>query len=214
MIEKSMTFTELVSHYGLARSEGLVLRYLADAYRALRQTVPDAARTEELEDLTEWLGELIRQVDSSLLDEWEQLANPGVESDDQQLAFGADTPRPISANTRAFKVMIRNAMFKRVELASRKRWDDLAALGDGLESDDWADLLELYFDEYDEIGTGPDARGPGLFSVATEPTLWRVRQTLADPAGDHGWALIGEVNLAESDAAGEVVFDEFEIVEG
>jgi hypothetical protein len=56
--------------------------------------------------------------------------------------------------------------------------------------------------------------GPGLFSVAQEPTLWRVRQTLADPAGDHGWALIGEVNLAESDAAGEVVFDEFEIVEG
>ncbi len=93
MVEKSMTFAELVSHYGLARSEGgLVLRYLADAYRALRQTVPDSARTEELEDLTEWLGELIRQVDSSLLDEWEQLANPGVESDDQQLAFGADTP--------------------------------------------------------------------------------------------------------------------------
>ncbi len=158
-----------------------MLRYLADAYRALRQTVPDSARTEDLEDLTEWLGELIRQVDSSLLDEWEQLANPGVEADDQQIAFGADTPRPISANTRAFKVMVRNAMFKRVELASRQRWDDLAGLGDGLEAEDWADLLELYFDEYDEIGTGPDARGPGgLFSVATEPTLWRVRQTLAD----------------------------------
>lgn len=84
MVERSMTFAELVSHYGLARSEGLVLRYLADAYRALRQTVPAEARTEELEDLTEWLGELIRQVDSSLLDEWEQLTNPGVESDDQQ----------------------------------------------------------------------------------------------------------------------------------
>ncbi len=75
MIERAMTFAELVSHYGLARSEGLVLRYLADAYRALRQTVPDAARTEELEDITEWLGELIRQVDSSLLDEWESLTN-------------------------------------------------------------------------------------------------------------------------------------------
>ncbi len=87
MIERAMTFAELVSHYGLARSEGLVLRYLADAYRALRQTVPDAARTEELEDITEWLGELIRQVDSSLLDEWESLTNPGAESDDQQIAF-------------------------------------------------------------------------------------------------------------------------------
>lgn len=214
MVEHTMTFAELVGHYGLARSEGLVLRYLADAYRALRQTVPDAARTEELEDLTEWLGELIRQVDSSLLDEWESLTNPGIESDDQQVAFGADVPKPISANPRAFKVMVRNAMFKRVELASRRRWDALAGLGDGLEAQDWADLLELYFEEYDEIGTGPDARGPQLFTVVEEKDLWRVRQTLADPEGDHGWALLGEVNLAESDAAGEVVFDEFEIVEG
>ncbi|QHG83935.1 DEAD/DEAH box helicase [Rhodococcus rhodochrous] len=214
MIERSMTFSELVSHYGLARSEGLVLRYLADAYRALRQTVPDAARTEELEDIIEWLGELIRQVDSSLLDEWESLTHPGVESDDQQIAFGVDSPRPLSANVRAFKVMVRNAMFKRVELASRRRWDKLAALGDGLDAEDWEDLLELYFDEYDEIGTGPDARGPLLFTVETGPELWRVRQTLHDPQGDHGWALIGEVNLGESDAAGEVVFDEFEIVEG
>ncbi|MEE2032777.1 DEAD/DEAH box helicase [Rhodococcus chondri] len=214
MIEKSMTFAELVSHYGLARSEGLVLRYLADAYRALRQTVPDSVRTEELEDIIEWLGELIRQVDSSLLDEWEQLANPAVDADDTQIAFGADVPRPISANVRAFKVMVRNAMFRRIELASRRRWDELAGLGDGLDADDWADLLELYFDEYDEIGTDQDARGPQLFSVVMEKDLWRVRQTLADPQGDHGWALIGEVNLAESDAAGEVVFDEFEIVEG
>ncbi|MCA1008013.1 DUF3516 domain-containing protein [Rhodococcus hoagii] len=214
MVERSMTFAELVSHYGLARSEGLVLRYLADAYRALRQTVPTEARTEEIEDLTEWLGELIRQVDSSLLDEWEQLTNPGAESDDQQVAFGADIPRPITANTRAFKVMVRNAMFRRVELASRHRWAELAELGDGLDADDWADLLELYFDEYDEIGTGPSARGPLLFQVTVEPTLWRVRQVLEDPNGDHGWALLGEVNLAESDAAGEVVFDEFEVAEG
>ncbi|RVW03523.1 DEAD/DEAH box helicase [Rhodococcus spongiicola] len=214
MVERSMTFAELISHYGLARSEGLVLRYLADAYRALRQTVPAEARTEELEDLTEWLGELIRQVDSSLLDEWEQLTNPGVESDDQQVAFGADAPRPITANTRAFKVMVRNAMFRRIELAARERWEELGELGDGLDADDWADLMELYFDEYDEIGTGPSARGPLLFQVTVEPKLWRVRQVLDDPKGDHGWALLGEVNLAESDAAGEVVFDEFEVAEG
>ncbi len=96
--------------------------------------MPDAARTEELEDIIEWLGELIRQVDSSLLDEWESLTHPGVESDDQQIAFGVDSPRPLSANVRAFKVMVRNAMFKRVELASRRRWDELAALGDGLDA--------------------------------------------------------------------------------
>src|ERR687894_1008376 len=74
MFEKSMTFVEYIGPYGLARSEGLVLRYLADAYRALRQTVPEEAKTEELGDVEEWLGELVRQVDSSLLDEWEALA--------------------------------------------------------------------------------------------------------------------------------------------
>ncbi|MBQ7804284.1 DEAD/DEAH box helicase, partial [Rhodococcus sp. (in: high G+C Gram-positive bacteria)] len=89
MIERAMTFAELISHYGLTRSEGLVLRYLADAYRALRQTVPAEARTEELEDIIEWLGELIRQVDSSLLDEWESLTDPGAEADTEEVAFGA-----------------------------------------------------------------------------------------------------------------------------
>src|ERR1035437_4243458 len=76
MFERAMTFVEYVGFYGLTRSEGLVLRYLADAYKALRQTVPEDARTEDLIDLIEWLGELVRQVDSSLIDEWERLRHP------------------------------------------------------------------------------------------------------------------------------------------
>ncbi|MEV4125221.1 DUF3516 domain-containing protein [Nocardia sp. NPDC049707] len=211
MIERSMTFAELISHYELARSEGVVLRYLADAYRALRRTVPDAARTEDLDDMTEWLGELVRQVDSSLLDEWEQLTNPGAETDADQVAFGAESVRPISANERAFKVMVRNAMFRRVELAALRRWETLAELGTG---PDWAAELTPYFDEYASIGTGPDARGPQLFQVEQRPGFWRVRQVLDDPAGDHGWALAAVVDLAESDAAGEVVFDEVTVVAG
>lgn len=211
MIERSMTFAELISHYELARSEGVVLRYLADAYRALRRTVPDAARTEDLDDISEWLGELVRQVDSSLLDEWEQLTNPGAETDADQVAFGAESVRPISANERAFKVMVRNAMFRRVELAALRRWETLAELGTG---PDWAAELTPYFDEYQSIGTGPDARGPQLFQVEQRPGFWHVRQVLDDPAGDHGWALAAIVDLAESDAAGEVVFDEVTVVAG
>ncbi|PBC52400.1 DEAD/DEAH box helicase [Rhodococcus sp. ACS1] len=214
MVERAMTFAEMVSHYGLARSEGLVLRYLADAYRALRQTVPTEARTEELDDLIEWLGELIRQVDSSLLDEWESLTDPGAEGDDQQVAFGADVPRPISANTRAFRVMVRNAMFRRIDLASRRRWAELEGLDDGIDAEEWEDQLQPYFDEYDSLGTGPSARGPQLFQVETAHELWRVRQVLEDPQGDHGWALTAVVDLPESDAAGEVIFDELSIVEG
>ncbi|MGW1741822.1 DEAD/DEAH box helicase [Nocardia sp. NPDC001965] len=211
MVERAMTFTELISYYELARSEGVVLRYLADAYRALRRTVPDAARTEELDDLTEWLGELVRQVDSSLLDEWEQLTGAGAETDAEQIAFGGESVRPVTANERAFRVMVRNAVFRRVELASRQRWDELTELSPGL---DWAGDLAPYFAEYDSIGTGPDARGPQLFRVEARPGFWQVRQVLDDPAGDHGWALVASVDLAESDAAGDVVFDEVMVVAG
>jgi hypothetical protein len=210
MIERSMTFAELISDYGLARSEGVVLRYLADAYRALRRTVPDQARTEELDDITEWLGELVRQVDSSLLDEWEQLTGPGAEIDADQLAFGADTVRPVSANERAFRVMIRNAVFRLVDAAARRRWDDLEAAFDF----DWEQALEPYFAEYDTIGTDQEARGPELFQSKPGPTSWSVRQVLADPAGDHGWSIDAVVDVAESDAAGEVVFDDITVAAG
>ncbi|BDT88109.1 DUF3516 domain-containing protein [Nocardia cyriacigeorgica] len=211
MVERSMTFAELISHYELARSEGVVLRYLADAYRALRRTVPESARTEELDDITEWLGELVRQVDSSLLDEWEQLTSPGAETDAEQLAFGAETVRPISANERAFRVLVRNAMFRRVELAALRNWQALEDLGTG---PDWEAELAPYFAEYDAIGTGPDARGPQMLRIETRPGFWQVRQTLDDPVGDHGWAIVGVVDLAESDAAGEVVFDEVTVTAG
>ncbi|WP_058038708.1 RNA helicase [Rhodococcus sp. KB6] len=214
MIERAMTFAELISHYGLTRSEGLVLRYLADAYRALRQTVPTEARTEELEDIIEWLGELIRQVDSSLLDEWESLTDPGAEADTEEVAFGADIPRPISANPRAFRVMVRNAMFRRIDLASRRQWNELESLEDGIDAAEWEEQLLPYFEEYATIGTGPSARGPALFQVTEEGEFWRVRQVLEDPEGDHGWALLAVVDIPESDAAGEIVFDELSVVEG
>ena len=93
MYERALTFPEYVAYYGLARSEGLVLRYLADAYKALRQTVPDEAKTEELADLIEWLGEIVRQVDSSLLDEWERLRNPSDPDSDSAAWMTPGRPR-------------------------------------------------------------------------------------------------------------------------
>ncbi len=200
MYERAMTFVEYVGFYGLARSEGLVLRYLADAYKALDRTVPDALRTEELLELTEWLGELVRQVDSSLLDEWEQLRNPA----DPTAAPAPvdDTPPPVTRNARAFRVLVRNQLFRRVELAAIRRYDLLRELDDDL---DWKTPIEAYFSEYDRIGTGPDARGPGLLQITEEPGRWVVRQTFDDPAGDHDWGLSAEVDLAASDEAGTAV---------
>ncbi|WP_066167781.1 DEAD/DEAH box helicase [Gordonia hydrophobica] len=73
MRERSMTFAELISDLGLARSEGVALRYLTDCYRALNSGLPMSAVTDEIEDITDELGDLIRGVDSSLIDEWEAL---------------------------------------------------------------------------------------------------------------------------------------------
>ena len=92
MWERAFTFREFVNTYGLTRSEGAVLRYLSDAFKALRSGVPAAARTEEVTDIVEWLGELVRQVDSSLLDEWEQLTSP-----DQPLDVPVAVPGPAAA---------------------------------------------------------------------------------------------------------------------
>jgi superfamily II RNA helicase len=200
MYERAMTFTEYVSYYGLARSEGLVLRYLADAYRALDRTVPQEAKTEDLVDLVEWLGELVRQVDSSLLDEWEQLRNP---ADVPATAPVDDTPPPVTANRRAFRVLVRNALFRRVELAALRRYDLLAELDPEA---DWLGALEGYYAEHAQIGTGPDARGPALLMIdEQQPGRWTVRQVFDDPAGDHDWGISAEVDLAASDEAGTAV---------
>jgi superfamily II RNA helicase len=203
MFERAMTFTEYVSFYGLARSEGLVLRYLADAYKALRQTVPEDARTEELSDEIEWLGELVRQVDSSLIDEWERLRNPAAE----QAAPLDERPPAVTGNVRAFRVLVRNALFRRVELAALRRYHDLGALDgeDGWDADAWASALEPYYDEYDEIGTGPDARGPGLLLIEQHADHWAVRQIIDDPAGDHDWGISALIDLTASDEAGAAV---------
>jgi len=203
MYERAMTFVEYVGYYGLARSEGLVLRYLADAYKALRQTVPEEARTEELADLIEWLGELVRQVDSSLIDEWEQMRNPA-----EKLAVPLDErPPAVTGNLRAFRVLVRNALFRRVELAALRRYDELGALDAeaGWDADAWAAALGPYFAEYDQIGTGPDARGPGLLLIEQNPGHWSVRQIIDDPAGDHDWGISAVIDLAASDEAGEAV---------
>ena len=122
--ERAMTFTEYVGFYGLARSEGLVLRYLAHAYQALRRSVPEDAKTEALRDLEEWLGELVRQVDSSLLDEWEKLTNPSADVESTQ----DDRAPAVTANIRAFRVLVRNALFHRVQLAARQAWEELGRL--------------------------------------------------------------------------------------
>jgi superfamily II RNA helicase len=207
MFERAMGFGDYVRHYQLSRSEGTLLRYLTDAYRTLVKTVPEDAKTDDLIDVTEWLGELVRQVDSSLLEEWEQLHSP--EGDDvvrpAQQPLDSSPP-PFSANRRAFVVAVRNAMFRIVELAARGDWSGVAARagGDG-EASDWEAWFAPYRAEHDSIGVDADARNPGLMVVHEAAATWRVTQVLDDPAGDHDWVIEAEVDLEASDAAGEAV---------
>jgi superfamily II RNA helicase len=203
MYERAMTFTEYVSFYGLARSEGLVLRYLADAYKALSQTVPEEAKTEELQDLISWLGELVRQVDSSLIDEWEKLTNPDAPVEEVRV----DLPPAVTSNVRAFRVLVRNALFRRVELAAKRDWYSLGELDheSGWTAKEWMDALEPYFEEHSDIGTGPNARGPAFLIINVERERWVCRQIFEDPAGDKDWGFNAEVDLAASDELGEAV---------
>jgi superfamily II RNA helicase len=208
MYERAMTFGEYVAYYGLTRSEGLVLRYLGDAYRALRQTVPDSVRTDDLEDIVEWLGALVRQTDSSLLDEWEQLSDPT-----RLVAPDVLPPEPerITANERAFTVLVRNALFRRVELAALRRWPQLGELeaenGSTMTGEDWREAIEAYFAQHDSIDTGPDARGPQMLLVDKGDLVWEVQQIVGDPDGDHDWRVTATIDLAASDDEGELVMD-------
>jgi superfamily II RNA helicase len=209
MYERAMTFGEYVAYYGLTRSEGLALRYLGDAYRALRQTVPESIRDDELVDIIEWLGALVRQTDSSLLDEWERLSDP--EALEPFVDVAPPEPENITANERAFTVLVRNAMFRRVELAARQRWQALADLdaeaGSPMSMQDWRAAGEAYFAEHDSIDTGPDARGPRMLLIDKSEKEWRVQQILGDPEGDHDWRITATVDLPASDEQGELALE-------
>jgi hypothetical protein len=182
--------------------------------------VPESHRTEDLDDLVHWLGETIRQTDSSLLEEWEALTDPeAVAAAAARAAAGAPIApaRPVTGNERAFRVMVRNAMWRRVELAARDEWRTLAMLEASVAAltdpprevvmgeQDWDDALAAYYDEHDEIELGPDARGPALLAIEREDRVWRVRQTLLDPAGDRDWVIEASADLDASDEVGEPV---------
>jgi hypothetical protein len=114
----------------------------------------------------------------------------------------------VTGNERAFTAMVRNALFRRVELWARRRWYDLGALdsASGWDAERWGEVVRAYFAEHDEVGTGADARGPALLIIdRSEPRLWRVRQIVDDPAGDHDWGLEAEVDLDASDEEGSAV---------
>jgi len=205
--ETGQTFSEFVQRYQLTRSEGIVLRYLSDAYRAMRRTIPQDLRTEGLDDVIEWLGVLVRGIDSSLLDEWESLTHPEDLGPDTATEVRPTTPRGLSAQTKVLRTMVRAAMWQRVEHFAFEREARLAELdgASGWDRARWAEAMDAYYDEYDEVGIDGPARSPQLLHISEESKVWRIRQVLDDPEGNHDWAIEAELDLEATDEAGEPV---------
>ncbi|MFT3861082.1 DEAD/DEAH box helicase [Micropruina sp.] len=229
MWEQAMSFTDLVRRYQVARSEGLVLRYLTDAYRTLQRTVPDAHRSPELEDVIDWLGETIRQTDSSLLDEWQALTDPEHPPRDVVDHAAPPPPRPLSKQGRPFEVLIRNAMWARVTAFAHDDPDALSRLereaAGRVEPERevlmtrrrWDAALDDYYAEHDEVLLDAEARGPSYLAQGPEQTgepvgttgvtarIRPVRQTLRDPDDNRDWVLDAVVDCDATDEAGELV---------
>ncbi|APT84902.1 DEAD/DEAH box helicase [Corynebacterium aquilae] len=216
MVEHGMTFSDMVATYKISRAEGVLLRYLTDAWRTLSHSVPAERMSQELDDIIVWLGELIRQVDSSLVDEWALMADPDAPISKQQLeqerGFGVTDPQSLSANKRALTIMVRNYMFRLVELFAFEKEAELESVLDYLSDSaegipDFGAALDDYFEEYADLDVSPAARGPEYFRLDTgapSSRVWQVRQIIKDPADDKAFAFVAEVDLDASDAAGEV----------
>ena len=203
MYERAMTFGEFVAHHKLFRAEGIVLRYLTDAYRALRSTVPTSARTEELDDLVEWLGEVVRHTDSSLLDEWEALANPTRRAAHRG-AHAQRGPRPLGEPPRpAGHGAAEHVPPRRAGLTApvcRARGPRRRAHPGGVDGRGRRLPRRVR-----RPGHRPQARGPALFRVEEADDHWVVAQILDDPEGDRDWRITAELDLAATDEAGELV---------
>ena len=211
LYERAMTFREYVNYYGIKGSEGVLLRYLSDVVKGLQKTVPDSAWTSQLEDIFEWLSALVRQIDSSLLDEWERLQNP------DQLEEAAIRPQlvDITTQTRAFRVMIRNATFRWVQLFARAEYAAMAEDG----TDDLSDpetikqAVSGYWQQFDAVVIDADARSSHwLLETALDQNQISVEQIVCDPDGFNEWRFRGLVDLEASRQAGEAVVKLTEIV--
>ena len=211
MFVEWQSFEDYIKTYGLERSEAVLLRHLSEVYKVMAQTVPPAMKTPELEEVEAYFEDMVRGVDSSLLDEWERLKNP-------QFVPGEEAkPKdekaiPFTRDRTAFTRAVRNRVFDFVKQLSRG--NSLAALEIPGEVGEWTAVslsakLDDYFAEHDGIRLDPEARNVKHCFVTelSEPgkRLWRVEQMLIDRDELNDWSVVFEVNLEKCDAAGEVV---------
>ncbi len=217
MFESFRSFPDYIRDYELQRSEGLLLRHLNSAYKVLAQTVPDNAKTEPVREMELYLGTLIRQVDSSLLEEWEKMRDPNylprAQTQDVRPPGAQAAAADITGDAKAFTASIRNRIFSFLrglvnedfEQALTHLSSPLGADGQPWTAERLAQRLQAYHAEHARICLDPNARNlRHTYVIASEDKLtWRVQQMLVDPEEHNDWVAQFEVDLAQSRASNE-----------
>ncbi len=209
MVEKFLSFSDYVKEYGLERAEGLLLRYLSEVYKVLVQSVPDRDKTEEVDELVTFFGAMVRQIDSSLLDEWEQMRAgvpvlpPGPPRDEIE----PEGSRDVTRDVHGFTVLVRNELFRVLRaLASR----DFAAAAEianaaddeALGQSQIAAAMEAFFAAHAGLRTDPEARSPSLLTLDLGELRWEFAQVLLDPEEENDWVMSGSIDIDASREAG------------
>jgi superfamily II RNA helicase len=206
MYENYHSFADYIREYDLQRAEGVLLRYLSETYKVLEQTVPEEAKDEELRQMALYFGNMVRSVDSSLLEDWEKM-RLGV---DAILADDTSAPEPERARVKSAAELtrwLRNELSRFVRaLASRDFEAALALLRTGDDAKTWtAPELEARLKEYlsghARLRTDPQARNPQLIKVEKGSDTWRVEQTLLDPDDHNDWVAVFTARFPEEESA-------------
>ena len=227
MFEDYRSFADYVRDYDIQRSEGLLLRHLNSVFKVLAQTVPDEAKTDEVREMEVYLGAMLRQVDSSLLDEWEKMRDPGYRPDDTQevrLPGAEEAERDITRDKKAFTAAIRNRIFTFLRSLVLGEFDEAIAqlTEDAMtevapwdaDSEPWTSerlrkLLELYRTDHRGLRLDPEGRNLRHTYVLPEEATktWRIQQMLVDPDEHNDWVAEYEVDLQASKESGKPVMD-------
>jgi len=218
MFESFRTFSDYIRDYELPRSEGLLLRYLSRVHKTLTQGVPDAAKNDAVREMEIYLGTMIQQVDSSLLDEWEKMRDPNyqrAETKEVRPPGAEEAEQDITRDAKAFTSLVRNRIFTFLRgLVIGDYEAALAALsspnqpgGEPWTSIRLRDLVDSYHADHQRICLDPNARNLRHTYVlpSEDKKQWRVQQMLVDPEEHNDWVAEFEVDLAQSRAAKEPV---------
>jgi len=213
MVERFMDFNEYVREYELGRAEGTLLRYLSDVYKALVQTVPTLAKSEEVEEVEVFLRAMVRAVDSSLLDEWERMFGPQPGAGPVvAVAPEPSEPFDVTRDERAFTVLVRGAMFQIIRALARKDWASAASMVTATaDAERWSastfeTALAPFYEEHAAMRLDPGSRSPDKSRIRPgAPGAWDVVQVISDPEGDDDWALSCWIDLEASSKEGKPI---------